>query len=68
MTDWIAESPEEYAEIARQKSGDLAALSELRSSLRARMQASPLMNPAQFALGMEDAFRTMWKTWCQSTP
>jgi len=28
------------------------------------MQASPLMDGAAFARGIEAAYRQMWRTWC----
>jgi predicted O-linked N-acetylglucosamine transferase (SPINDLY family) len=64
MTDWIAETPDQYVAIAARQSKDLAALSELRTGLRQRMLASPLMNGRQFAADVESAYREMWQNWC----
>jgi predicted O-linked N-acetylglucosamine transferase (SPINDLY family) len=66
LTDWIADTPEQYVSIARQKAGDLPRLAELRRTLRARMQSSPLMDGARFARNVEAAFRQMWRNWCES--
>ena len=44
--------------------GDLAALRHYRDNLRGRMQASPLMDCAGFARGIEQVFRQMWEKWC----
>ena len=44
--------------------GDLPRLSNLRATLRQRMESSPLMDAPAFARAIEDAYRTMWQTWC----
>ncbi len=64
LTDWIADTPEQYVSIAKQMAGDLPRLVELRRTLRRRMLASPLMNAKQFADDVEAAFRRMWINWC----
>jgi protein O-GlcNAc transferase len=65
LTDWIAETPDQYVSIATEKSKNLASLSELRSTLRDRMLNSPLMNAGRFAADMESAYRRMWHGWCE---
>ena len=65
MPELVASSREQYVQIARELAGDRARLSELRTSLRARMQASPLMDASQFARDVESAFRQMWRNWAQ---
>ena len=64
MTDLIAASPEEYVATAVTSGTDLERLSRLRAGLRQRMQASPLMDGKQYAADVEEAFRGMWKAWC----
>jgi protein O-GlcNAc transferase len=66
LTDLIAEMPEQYVRIAAALANDLPQLSALRSSMRQRMQASPLMDAAAFARNLEEAYRKMWSDWCTS--
>jgi predicted O-linked N-acetylglucosamine transferase (SPINDLY family) len=63
LTELIAENPDRYFSIASGLAEDLSKLTELRSSLRTRMQASPLMNARQFAADIEAAYRQMWRNW-----
>ena len=64
LDEWVAQSEEEYIGKAVAFAGDVEALSELRVGMRSRMQASPLMDEAGFARGVEAAYRTMWAGWC----
>ncbi len=64
LDDLIALDKQEYADKAAALAGDLAALRHYRDNLRGRMQASPLMDCAGFARGIEMVFRQMWEKWC----
>jgi protein O-GlcNAc transferase len=64
LTDWIATSPEDYVRRAVQFASERETIVGLRRSLRERMRASPLMQEAQFARDMEQAYREMWHRWC----
>jgi predicted O-linked N-acetylglucosamine transferase (SPINDLY family) len=66
LPDLIAGSPEMYVHLAGELAGDLARLSNLRSTLRQRMEQSPLMDGRRFAANVEAAYRGMWRTWCQT--
>jgi predicted O-linked N-acetylglucosamine transferase (SPINDLY family) len=45
---------------------DRSRLQQLRSTLRRRMEKSPLMHAARFAGNIEAAYRQMWRTWCRA--
>jgi len=67
LTDLVAETPEQYITIAAGLAENLQRLSHLRQTLRSRMQSSPLMDAPRFARGIEQAYRTMWQRWCNSS-
>jgi len=64
LGELAASSEEGYAQVAAELAGDLPRLAELRATLRARMQASPLMDAPRFARNVEAAYRGMWLEWC----
>ena len=66
LTDLIANSVEEYVEIALALAGNPGRLDNLRRALRPLMVASPLCDGRVFARKMEAAFRTMWQHWCDA--
>lgn len=63
LHDWIAQGAAGYAELAARKAADRRGLADLRSTLRDRMRASPLMDEARFTRALESAFRLMWREW-----
>ncbi len=65
LPELIASSPEDYVHVATELARSLSRLSELRVTLRGRMQASPLMNAPHFARSVEAAYREMWRRWCR---
>jgi protein O-GlcNAc transferase len=67
LTDWIADSPDDYLEIAANLAGVPSRLTELRHSLRPRVAASPLCDGRAFTRKIEAAYRTMWLQWCETT-
>ncbi len=68
LSDWIAVSQEDYVRLAVRCAEDLETITELRRTLRGRMRTSPLMDELQFARDVEDAYRRMWRAWCESKP
>jgi len=65
MPELIARTPRRYVQIAADLAGNLPRLSELRRTLRARMEASSLMDAPRFARNIETAYRNMWRIWCE---
>jgi protein O-GlcNAc transferase len=65
LRELAAQTPEEYVKITVQLANDQPRLSELRRTLRLRMQASPLMDAPRFARNVEAVYRAMWRKWCQ---
>ncbi|HEY2659125.1 MAG TPA: tetratricopeptide repeat protein [Caulobacteraceae bacterium] len=64
LDDWAAETVEAYVARAIAAANDLPALARLRAGLRTRMQASPLGDGPGLAHHLEQAYRTLWRRWC----
>ncbi len=59
LSDWVAQTEEEYVAIAVQRAGDVHKLSGLRAAMRQQVFTSPLFNAPDFASSLEDTFREM---------
>lgn len=64
--EWIASDPADYVNRAVALAQDVAGLERARTSLRASMRSSPLLDHAAFARVMEAAYRDMWQQWCSA--
>ena len=64
LTELIARSPEEYVDVAARWVGDVDRLARLRTGLREKMRTSPLCDGAAFTRSLEEAYRTIWRRWC----
>jgi predicted O-linked N-acetylglucosamine transferase (SPINDLY family) len=64
LEDWIAATGEDYVRGALAHAAEPSRIAGLRAALRARLQASPLMDEAAFARSVEVAYRGMWRAWC----
>ena len=62
---FVADNDEQFIEQAVYWATHLEGLAEIRTSMRARFEASPLGHPEKIAGSLLQAFRTMWKTWCE---
>jgi predicted O-linked N-acetylglucosamine transferase (SPINDLY family) len=65
LPDLIAETPEEYRRLAVKLANDLPRLANFRGRLRSTMVQSPLCDGVGFVKKIEDAYRWMWRRWCQ---
>ncbi|HEY7090833.1 MAG TPA: tetratricopeptide repeat protein [Tepidisphaeraceae bacterium] len=68
LPELVASDPEGFVRIAVELARDRQRLSELRSTLRARVQKSPLMDGAKFARDVEAVYRSVWRRWCAAAP
>ncbi len=68
LSEWVAESHEEYIDKATIFAQDVNTLEQLRAGMRDRMQSSPLMDGPGFARGVEAAYRDMFEKWASGPP
>jgi predicted O-linked N-acetylglucosamine transferase (SPINDLY family) len=64
LPEFIASTPDQYVQLAADLANDPQRLAHLRSTLRQRMEQSPLMDAPRFARDIEAASREMWRKWC----
>jgi predicted O-linked N-acetylglucosamine transferase (SPINDLY family) len=64
LPELTADSEEGYVHLAGELAHDLGRLSNLRATLRQRMEQSPLLDAPGFARNVEAAYRQMWRSWC----
>lgn len=65
LPDWVANDEDEYVAKAAAFARDLEKLTTLRAKLRDQVRASPLFDAPRFARNLEQAFREMWRKWCE---
>ncbi len=63
--EWAAKTEEEYVRAAVTLARDRKSLAHLHTTMRAQVEASPLMDAPGFARDVETAFRTLWHAWCK---
>lgn len=62
-SEWIADTQDEYIEIAIALANNPQLRAEARQTQRTRMVASPLCDGDGLATAMENAYRTMWRNY-----
>ena len=66
LDELVADTRQRYLDIACDLASDTGKLAVLRTSMRARMSASPLMDAPRFTHELEQAYRSMWRRWCET--
>lgn len=64
LTDWIAQTPQEYVDMAVQKAADLQSLSALRGRLRGIFSTSIIGDQQAYVRCVEQEYRRLWREWC----
>jgi protein O-GlcNAc transferase len=64
LPELVAETPDQYLDIAAGLAEHPRRLASLRAGMRERMRSSPLMDAVRFTRHLEQACRKMWQTWC----
>ncbi len=67
LSDWIAETPEQYVEIALRKAGDLQSLAALRQQLRGIFTSSIIGDQIAYVKAVEQEYRLLWREWCSTS-
>ncbi|MDR2014256.1 MAG: tetratricopeptide repeat protein [Azoarcus sp.] len=67
LHELVAASADDYVNIAVALANDHGRLKRLRANLRERMVGSPLLDGPRMARSLENAFRGMWRRWCERT-
>ncbi len=63
--EWIAQTEDEYIELAVALAKDYNNLAQHRATLRQKMQQSPLMDEIGFTQKVENAYHQMYIKWCK---
>jgi predicted O-linked N-acetylglucosamine transferase (SPINDLY family) len=64
LDDLAATSEDDYVRIAAALAADPDRRAELRRTLRPSMAAAPMNDPKAFAASLDQAYRRMWRRWC----
>jgi len=67
LNDLVAETSEEYVNLAVELAGNGSLLTELRLGLRERFFSSEICDVEGFVRELELVYRHLWSEWCAST-
>ena len=65
--EWVSHSPGEYLSAAVNLANQPAALTQIRRTLRAQVQASALCDETGFVQRLEAVYRSAWQTWLRGS-
>lgn len=65
LDDFVATGRPDWLSRAARLAGDVQSLSNMRTTLRARVAASPLTDVRAFTTALETHYRTIWRNWCE---
>lgn len=68
LDQFIARDEADFMQKGIAIASDIAALGQLRTDMRARLNNSAAGQPALIAAGLENALRTIWQRWCAGLP
>jgi protein O-GlcNAc transferase len=68
LSEWVAESDEDYVRIAADMAQDRAALLTLKQGLRQRLMSSPVCQIDTYTRDLEAALQHMWASHCADKP
>jgi len=66
LPDFVADDQDGFVKNGLYWANNPTALADVRATLRARFNGSALAQPALITDGLENAFRAMWKAWCNA--
>lgn len=66
LTDLVANTTDDFVAIGTRLASAQDRLVYLRTNLRSLMRAAPLCDGPGFTRGLENAYRTMWRRWCET--
>ncbi|SDI00620.1 Predicted O-linked N-acetylglucosamine transferase, SPINDLY family [Bradyrhizobium sp. Rc2d] len=64
LPNWVADGDEAYIEIAAGGAAQIGDLDKLRRELPGQIDAAAAGNPASYARAVDEAYRAMWKRYC----
>lgn len=65
LAELVANTTDEYVELASALAGDSPRMQKLRADLRRRMTISPLSDAVAFTRDFEAILRHIWRQWCE---